>query len=940
MRSEEIKLNEEQKKVIEHDRGFLRVIACPGSGKTEVVSRRIARLIRKGANPEGIVAITFTEKAAEELKTRIREILDRDAPDRADFGDMFVGTIHSFALYILRELNPKYRSFDMLDDAKRVAFVSKGNNFYSNIGLKGIREDYHLSYYGTVLRFIESTDLMLTENVNPDALSYQRFAKHFRMYLDLLEKEKYFDFQTVLHTLVKEIENEPDRLELVSEKLKHITIDEYQDVDPLQEKLLNLMSGVADSVCVVGDDDQGIYHWRGTDVSIIRDFDSRYSDIGTVTDRKLEVDFRSTSGIVKLARGFIGRNEGRLVKNMVHNSNLLRVYNKSDIQYNFFKDEKDELGYIVSRIRELDGIDFIDKRNRKCSLSLGDMAILVRTNEDASKMLDILDEAGIDSIAYSGQSIFDRSEVLFALECIAFLFEQKIRFTDFSTGNNVSRVPSISDLVERYKRVFSLERFPVADPARFSDKIKRLDEKVKSILEKGNRKDYLGGLGFQEIYHEILSAMGAEIFDFGDVINYNLSTLSRAVSDYESVWQRLKASQIKWFFNFIWAYGKSHYSDTQHQDPSMINAVRVMTIHKAKGLEFSAVFIPRFVKRRKRPMSSTFVDSNLFCVKRYEGDEEDERRLYFTALTRSEKYLFITGSESLDDKNGIIKTHPFADELDSEFLSGPSSISVKKSGYPSKLKISGSFGTSYSDLNTYKRCPTDYLFRRIYGYNAGVPPGFGYGTNIHNILNLIHRNYIRNEKVPSEEEIDGIFNELFKLRYAPGDMKIGMEKAAREVVKNYVSEHSRDFDRILETEKRFEFVLDKALISGQIDLMKRVDDDGNISEIEIIDFKTEKENGIYRADYTRQLRYYAIACLDSLGVRPVKALVHHLDESRRTDDGEVDISEPYLRSTREEIKEAVDSILERKFNAMPSDNKCEECDYRLICSRKGFLVNS
>ena len=938
MATEELNLTDEQKKAIEHDSGFLRVIACPGSGKTEVVSRRIARLIEKGAKPEGIVAITFTEKAAEELKTRIREILDREAPDRADFGDMFIGTIHSFALYILRELNPKYRSFDMLDDAKRVAFVSKGNNFYSSIGLKGIGEDHKLSYYGTVLRFIESTDLMLTENVDPDSLSYQRFAKHYRMYLDLLDKEKYFDFQTVLHTLVKEIENEPGKLKQVSEKLKHITVDEYQDVDPLQERLLNLISGVTDSVCVVGDDDQGIYHWRGTDVSIIRDFDSRYATSGTVTDRKLEVDFRSTSGIVKLAREFIGLNERRLIKNMIHNSKLVRDYEKSDIQYNFFKDEKDEFEYIVSRIEELDGADFIDKRNQECSLSLGDMAILVRTNEDASKMLDILDEAGIDSIAYSGQSIFDRSEVLFALECIAFLFDQNMRFTDLRTGNKVNRIPSVSDLTEHYRRVFPQDRFPEVDSTRFSDEIRRLDKDVKAILAKGNRKDYLGGLGFQEIYHKILNAMGAEIFDFGEVINYNLSTLSRAVSDYESVWQRLKASQVKWFFNFIWAYGQSHYSDTQHQDPSMINAVRVMTIHKAKGLEFSAVFVPRFVSRRKRSMSPTFVDPDLFSIERYEGDEEDERRLYYTAFTRSEKYLFITGSENWVDKNNIRKPHPFADELDGELLSGPSKINVKNSGYPSKLKISGSFGTSYSDLNTYNRCPTDYLFRNVYGYNAGVPPGFGYGTNIHNILNLIHRNYIRNGKIPSEEEIDRIFEELFKLRYAPGDMKKGMEKGAKEVVNNYVSEHSRDFSRILETEKRFEFVLDKALISGQIDLMKRVDDNGNISEIEIIDFKTEKEDGIYRADYERQLRYYAIACLESLGVKPVKALVHHLDENRDPD--EVDISEPYLKSTRDEIKQSVDSILEKDFNAMPGSNKCEECDYRLICSRKGFLVNS
>lgn len=125
----ELSFTSDQLKAINHKKGHLRIIACPGSGKTEVVSNRIARLIESGVDPKTIVAFTFTEKAAEELKTRVRTILEKRCPQRADFGDMFIGTIHAFCFFMLKEIDPAYRSFDVLDDPKRVAFVSKPQNF-------------------------------------------------------------------------------------------------------------------------------------------------------------------------------------------------------------------------------------------------------------------------------------------------------------------------------------------------------------------------------------------------------------------------------------------------------------------------------------------------------------------------------------------------------------------------------------------------------------------------------------------------------------------------------------------------------------------------------------------------------------------------------------------------------------------------------------------
>jgi len=228
----------------------------------------------------------------------------------------------------------------------------------------------------------------------------------------------------------------------------------------------------------------------------------------------------------------------------------------------------------------------------------------------------------------------------------------------------------------------------------------------------------------------------------------------------------------------------------------------------------------------------------------------------------------------------------------------------------------------------------------MYGYNAGVPAGFGYGSNIHNMLNVIFNNYLEKKHVPTEKEVTAMFDRMFKLRYAPGKMADNMRKKAEQIINNYVKIAKNDFDRVLKTEKNFEFVMGDALIAGQIDLLMKVDENKNVTDVEIIDFKSEeKTDGEYQADHEKQLRYYAIACLDSLDLHPERAWVHHLSEKDpKKSKSEVDISKKQLDSTRKGIRTQVGMILKRKYPASPRRGKetCEVCDYKSICSEKEF----
>jgi len=907
-----------------HTKGHLRIIACPGSGKTEVVSRRIARMIANGVEPKTIVAFTFTEKAAEQLKTRIRGILEKDCPIRADFGDMFVGTIHAFCFFMLKELDPAFRSYDVLDDPKRVAFLAKRFNYY-NLKLDELGKEHDLRYYETIRGFLYAADIVMTENIDTSKLSDKKFRNSYRAYRKLLDEEKYFDFSSIMHEFVQKIKGDRKMLKILNEKVKHVVLDEYQDVNQVQEMLLELLSTGADSVCVVGDDDQNIYHWRGSDVSFIREFKERYQKKYKVIDVRIGTNFRSTDAIIHTVQSFIEHNKLRLSKNMTSNPELKRKFEDGDIVHRHFEDDDEEFGFMVDKIKELHGTDFMDKSNKKYALSYSDFAVLARTNDDAARAIGYLKKAGIKCMAYGGVSIFEQPEVLLAMDCIAYVFS--------CPGYNSDIVPGLDDLESRYDSIFSSAGFAKADHKKFARKLNAVKKDADKVFAKAP-KDYFADLGMQGFYYKILNALGAEDFDFEDIFSFNLAALSQAISDYESVWLRLRASQVVSFFYFVYAYARIHYTETQHRDETILDAVKILTIHKAKGLEFPVIFIPNFEKKRSRPDTSSFVDEKLYNYARYNGDAEDERRVYYTAMTRSEKYLFITGSKRQNNRvKDNYAPNPFLDDIDKKYFSEKMSVRKPRSGLESKVRTIGVFPTSFSHLSTYGRCPQDFRLRNVYGFNAGVPVTFGYGSNIHNALSVIHSDFIHEKKIPTDKEIEKTFDRMFKLRYATKKIAENMRKSALKVVKNYVKMHHDGFNRILETEKNFEFTVDSALISGQIDLLKKTDDTGKVTEVEIIDFKTERKEGVYSADYDKQLRFYSIACLESLGLQPERAYVHHLDSDKKT---YVDISLKKLDKTKDDIRVQVGDILKRKFPAKPSKELCTECDYRAICSFKGF----
>lgn len=254
-------LHQRQEDTINFKDGNLQIIACAGSGKTDVITRRIANIVSKGVKTENIVAFTFTEKAAEEMKFRVRKHLQELRPEDPETGDMYIGTIHSFCFDLLKSLKPKYKGYDVLEENTRMLFLNKYDVFYK-VGLNNLDD----KTYKAIEKFCRCADVVREEMINPNKLPSE-FRQCYKNYLALLENEKFLDFSGMMFEVVNFLESDEEFTRKVREKYKHIIVDEYQDVNPLQEKLIRLMAGDNGNLCVVGDDDQCIYQWRGTNIT-------------------------------------------------------------------------------------------------------------------------------------------------------------------------------------------------------------------------------------------------------------------------------------------------------------------------------------------------------------------------------------------------------------------------------------------------------------------------------------------------------------------------------------------------------------------------------------------------------------------------------------------------------------------------------------------------
>jgi ATP-dependent DNA helicase UvrD/PcrA len=312
-----VKFTTDQLDAINHSKGNLQLIACAGSGKTEVVARRVANLLKTGKvdglTPAGIVAFTFTDKAAAELKERIVTRCREELGDIVGMAEMYVGTIHGYCLDLLKTEVPEYLKYGVLNEVQQTLLVdrsSRASGLTASTDLNG----GGLQRFTDTSRYVAALSILREARLNDKKLKGVSVVDGLKMYQALLAEKRYLDYSAIMVEAVRAIAQDKSLQKRLTSRIRHVIVDEYQDVNPVQECIVKLLHDLGAHACVVGDDDQTIYQWRGSDIANITSFATRYPKVLQV---RLQENFRSSAGIVETARDFISQNAKRLLKAMV-----------------------------------------------------------------------------------------------------------------------------------------------------------------------------------------------------------------------------------------------------------------------------------------------------------------------------------------------------------------------------------------------------------------------------------------------------------------------------------------------------------------------------------------------------------------------------------------------------------------------------------------------
>lgn len=617
-------LNKEQKEAVQTTQGPLLILAGAGSGKTKVLTTRIACMIKQGVRPRNILAVTFTNKAAKEMKERIGKIIGEDTVKY-----MWVGTFHGICGRILRENIDKYntatgknldRNFTIYDD-------SDTNQIISRI-IKKLNLDDKV-YQTKLVKSIISN----AKNKMQDATAYATYARDFKSqkiasvyeeYEKALNNNNAIDFDDMLMLTVKLLEQNREVRQLYYDRFQHIMVDEYQDTNLAQYKLVNMLYTNLSkeipqerSLCVVGDVDQSIYSWRGADYTIILNFQKDYPNTKLI---KLEQNYRSTAHILKAANSVIENNEERVEKVLYSNKG-----EGEKLSYYIADDEADEANYIVSNIK------------RTANGNYNRFAILYRTNNQSRALEEACMATGLPYRIYGGTKFYDRAEVKTVL-----CYLKLINNTDDSQslrrvinipkrGIGDTTIKNLADFaneknISLYEAIKICEDSPIAPKTRSKLKdFANLIHKFQQAKESYSLKEFVTLVIEKSGYLAELQSKAANDPEYQDDIN-NLQELVNVAEEF------VPEEEDNILGEFLQQVALVSDLDSMEDET---NNITMMTLHSAKGLEFPIVFIAG-------------MDEGIFPSQRtlqVPSEVEEERRLMYVGVTRAEEKLYLVSAK-------------------------------------------------------------------------------------------------------------------------------------------------------------------------------------------------------------------------------------------------------------------------------------------------------
>jgi DNA helicase-2/ATP-dependent DNA helicase PcrA len=943
-----------------HAKGPTLVIAGPGTGKTFTIIQRVLHLIRdEKVKPEEIMIVTYTVKASKELITRLTNELSRQGIE-VNLHEMYIGTFHHICRRLLKEFREytrlernyietdqfeqQYLVYEHLDEFESI------DHFEDVVPSSWIKmstgEEIRISPWRRCRRICEYVNRLSEELMNPEELlqsgeiKEQVLGRMMMKYDKLAKTKNFLDFtrlQTEAYYILSEKKNV---LRRVRDRVRYILVDEYQDTNYIQEKLVQLLSGDDGEVFVVGDDDQSIYRFRGATVKNILLFQRHYGAICHVI--KLNTNYRSNQGIVEFCMKWMALPRWF---NWERNGTLYR-YQKGRVHSAEGPVESPSVVRITAENNEPNFqkkvCDFIEKlKEEGCITDYNQVAILFDSvkGDISTRLQYALQHRGIPVYAPRSGHFFERKEVAWFFGSLLYLFP---KIMDRMKRTHV--LSETENIEEKYLTFLSMTKV-MLDGNR---ELKEWLEKTGKEIEKSKQlPSGLLSLAYDILCHKPFTDILDAAAEGESREARNLSAITRLISRYDCFIEENHGygrETVEDMFQFFARYlrlwfenGVGEYEDEEAYAPS--GQVSFLNIHQSKGLEYPVV-ISASLQEYPRGEDSLISDVVTHITGRssYEPKKDikdfDFRRKYYTAFSRAETLLVL----ACNKKPGKVPSREFMGPLESLPEWDDPSVDFTKLHFQPVERTHFKPRFSFtSQVALYEDCPRKYKFTKVYRFAPILGKGLLYGTLVHETIEDIHRAALRGETdaLTPANIYAWMMADYQGLAKAENTWlpRAELDQAFQEIL-GYVSFRRGDWSMIREAEYPLELVKEDYIMDGTIDLLQEQD-----GSVDVIDFKTgakpSPESRLMKR-YTSQLQIYAYLVEQKMG-KPVGNLLLYFtgDEENPLypvpgNDFEVEKRIKAFDETAGHIlSEDFNHRAERKGKEMPEP--CRHCEWRKYC---------
>jgi len=1002
MAQDEIKLNKSQQQAVEYHEGPLLIVAGAGTGKTTTLVEKIKYLIKnEHAKPEEILCLTFTEKAAYEMEERV----DRAMP--YGYFQMWISTFHKFADEILRDdiyhlgLNPAY---DLMTQAQSILFLKKNLfrlnlNYYRPVSnptkfVEGILqhfsrlhdedispEDYKkwvksMCHPELVSGSMKSNNKKSQRSRNKFGMTeaqtltseeieqYQELSEAYTAYQQLKIEHDVMDFDDLIYYLIKLFRERPGILKQYQKKFKYMLVDEFQDTNIAQYELIKLLCPPKKSpnLTVVGDDSQAIYKFRGASVSNIMTFMEDYKGAKQVS---LLDNYRSNQTVLDHAYRLIQNNNPDTLESKLGISKELvghKKNRKDAVGFELFVHGDQEADWIAGQIAEF-------KKNN--TYDFQDIAILVRANNHSDPIINALKREGIpfqflgpgtlfkqpevkDLIAYLQvlSDLNDSASLYRVLSMDQFALDEQdlIMYLSFAKKTSLSLYQAIEVALSFVHDEWWREEFEV-----YREYLPLVNEETKeklgtciTMMKKHLtriRKDSAGEIVFQFLEDTgYLQKLGNPENEHDQRRTLNITKFFQKLKSMENEIEDSSVFAAVEYINMSLEMGESPLASDS--DAVQTNAVNILTVHGAKGLEFQVVFLPnlvngRFPTRRRREQIP--IPDDLIKETMPSGDYhiQEERRLFYVGVTRAKDRLFLSASEIYGEGVRKQRISPFVGETIGE--DNVAGKSAKQSEQKEQLSIfdfkkkeeeplipipTEVKKLSYTQINTYEFCPLKYKYQYVLKIPTSAHGSASFGSSVHNALQKFYQLFAEDKTVGLSHLINLLEASWIPVGYGSREEQKRQKEEAKQILENYFHSFHTPEIAVMDLEKLFKIKVGSDIfLTGKID---RVDEKADGS-IEIIDYKTGNMPDEKKLKKDMQLAIYAMAASDyGLYRKPIEKISLSFYYLAHREKVTVTRAEEDIHNVKLKVREIADKIRMGEFPAH-TGTWCKHCDFRMIC---------